>query len=823
MPHASVKLIPGVNQNETPVLNETGVSSSQLIRYIYDPQLGGLIQKLGGWTKYYPNTMSAIVRALWAWEDDNSNSYLAVGTENVSTTATLSVITNGVQQSITPQITADSVSAVVSSTSGSSYLLITDTTTENLTNYDSVYIATQISVGGVVLFGLYPIDPNGYISATQYTVQALNLLGVPQPASFTSATSSFTGSISGTTLTVSSVTGTVQVGQTIKGTGVTAGTFIVSGSGTSWVVNNSQTVSSEAMTGSPSSVPALLTTNASPNVTVILQNHGYTAGSTFPILVSTTIGGVQFYGNYIVQSVTDANTFVITSGTLPTSTTSDYINGGNAYYIYCFGVGAIPAGTGYGIGGYGTGGYGTGTAVTPATGTNIAAIDWTMDNWGNVLIACPNTPTVSGLPQFDPIYQWDATGGSPTATVIQQAPPVNTGVLVAMPQRQIIAYGSTFTGIADPLLVRWCDVNNYGVWVAQVTNQAGSYRIPKGSRIVGAIQAAQQTLLWTDIGLWSMQYISQPYVYGFNEVGTGCGLIAKKAAASINGVVYWMGPSQFFTLAGGGVQTVPCPVWDVIFQDIDQNNTDKIRVAVNSRFNEISWFYPTSTSITGSISGTTLTVSSIPQNGKIVAGQTLSGAGVSAGTKIVSGGGSTWTVSISQTVASESMTVSGEVTSYVKLNVGLNAWDFGVLGRTAWVDQSVLGPPIGADPNTKYLYQHETSTDADGQAMLSSFQTGYYAMSEADVKMFVDEVWPDMKYGYYGGSQSATISMTFYTTDFPGQTPQVFGPFTFNQATTFFSPRFRGRLTSIAVSSSDVGSFWRIGGIRYRYQQDGKY
>ena len=67
MPHASVKLKPGVDQNETPALNEAGISTSNLIRFIYDRSQGALIQKLGGWTKYYPNTAPATIRALWAW------------------------------------------------------------------------------------------------------------------------------------------------------------------------------------------------------------------------------------------------------------------------------------------------------------------------------------------------------------------------------------------------------------------------------------------------------------------------------------------------------------------------------------------------------------------------------------------------------------------------------------------------------------------------------------------------------------------------------------------------------------------------------------
>lgn len=57
----------------------------------------------------------------------------------------------------------------------------------------------------------------------------------------------FTGAIAGTALTASSITGTIAVGQTVSGAGVLPGTRIVSGSGGSWVVSISQTVSSEAM------------------------------------------------------------------------------------------------------------------------------------------------------------------------------------------------------------------------------------------------------------------------------------------------------------------------------------------------------------------------------------------------------------------------------------------------------------------------------------------------------------------------------------------------------------------------------------------------
>lgn len=73
--------------------------------------------------------------------------------------------------------------------------------------------------------------------------------------------------------------------------------------------------------------------------------------------------------------------------------------------------------------------------------------------------------------------------------------------------------------------------------------------------------------------------------------------------------------------------------------------------------------YATSTVTTGTpavmntstISGTTLTVGSLA-SGTIIAGMVLTGTGVTAGTYIVSGAGSTWTVSASQTVASTTIT-----------------------------------------------------------------------------------------------------------------------------------------------------------------------
>jgi hypothetical protein len=73
-----------------------------------------------------------------------------------------------------------------------------------------------------------------------------------QVGSSNNPTSTFTGAIAGTALTVSGVSGAIAVGQTVSdaSAGVLPGTTIISGSGTSWVVSKTQTVSSRAMFGS---------------------------------------------------------------------------------------------------------------------------------------------------------------------------------------------------------------------------------------------------------------------------------------------------------------------------------------------------------------------------------------------------------------------------------------------------------------------------------------------------------------------------------------------------------------------------------------------
>jgi hypothetical protein len=230
---------------------------------------------------------------------------------------------------------------------------------------------------------------------------------------------------------------------------------------------------------------------------------------------------------------------------------------------------------------------------------------------------------------------------------------------------------------------------------------------------------------------------------------------------SLRGNTYWMSSGSFFVLSGNGVQEIPCTVWDVVFQDLDTVNQGKCIAAANSQFDEVTFHYP-------SISGGT-----------------------------------------------------GENDKYVKLNVTEGTWDYGKMARSAWQDQSVLGQPIGASPNG-VVFQHETSPDADGAPLVSTFTTGYFVLSEAQDFLFVDWLFPDMKWGTFNGAQIASVQVSINVVTYPNAPARTFGPFTMNAAVQFINLRLRGRQVSLTFTSSDLGSFWRLGQIRIRTAKAGR-
>lgn len=164
--------------------------------------------------------------------------------------------------------------------------------------------------------------------ATQY-IQAINVLGAwAQVATIAIGSANTSGAvcvgkIAGTTLTVSSVTsGVIAVGQTLSDALglILNGTKIISGSGTSWQVSNTQTVCGATFTGTSSGTQITAVGSVGTiNIGAVITGTGISAGITIVSQVSGTPGGD---GVYETSSTTTC------SGS--TVTTQDTISGSTA-------------------------------------------------------------------------------------------------------------------------------------------------------------------------------------------------------------------------------------------------------------------------------------------------------------------------------------------------------------------------------------------------------------------------------------------------------------------------------------------------------------
>lgn len=863
MPHAKIQLIPGLDTNETPALNQAAFTASQLVRFKSDRNGLGLIEKMGGWLQYSTALFSGVSQLL-GWEDLSAAKRLAVGDQ--TGLYYLNSLTPNYKNNITPQqapsnspfLVPNAISAFVAGTtntittkaptpSGMAIIFATSgTLPSGLTagtiyytvnsNYSAGSWTFQVSTSstGTPIVSLVTtgsgsstftfqsvVATNGSSTVNVYDIglgvasvtfasnkvtmgfdaTGTTTAAVPQngnsvvfygsslPSGITAGASYTVVPINSTTYSLTSggspvtfgtgsgiqfIPNQIQIGYSVNiQTPITAGGLLLSGvyqvsafSSNSLYSTYQITASSSASSTAAGTLISFQTVSGSTTVTVTENPEPYVNGATATILWPTTGNGVTIYGNYIASGVT-STTYNINVSSPATATGNFKINtlsNGNSYvhFNYYYNQLSPYASSGYGTGGYGAGGYGVGVISNSGNplGIPVNSNDWSLANFGEVLVASPDG---------GPIYYWSPTQNTSNAYLLSTAPIANYGIFVAMPARQLVAYGSTTTGIQDPLLVRWCDVGDLTVWTPTPTNQAGSYRIPEGSMIAAAIQGPQQTLLWTDLAVWAMQYVGPPAVYGFNKLADGAGAVSKKCVGLLNGSVYWWAPNKFMTTAGGGISPLQCQIADIVFQDVNLSATSLIRCATNSIFNEVVWFYPSN--------GSTI-------NNK-----------------------------------------------YVKYNVLTNTWDYGVLDRTSWIDQSVLGTPIGSSSGG-VLYQHEQGYDAGNVSMVSSFQTGYAQLNEADSLVFIDQIWPDFRWATINGSTPpATLYMTFYGTNYPGDNPTIYGPYQITQQTEYLNVRIRNRLLSFGVSTSPDGTsanaaagiFYRIGAVRYRYQLDGRF
>lgn len=324
------------------------------------------------------------------------------------------------------------------------------------------------------------------------------------------------------------------------------------------------------------------TTSAGSNqIKVSLASHGFLADDYGIFRTSpSAIGPVSIWGSKNITSVVDTNSFFVSiisatsASTVPVSLNYDRL----------LSPGRRDSATGFGWGASGWGHSGGWGAAAPV-GTQITLRLWSLDNWGEDLVANPKGQA---------IYHWiENSGTTLRAFRVSGAPDVNDHILVSPEDRHLIALGTQdiLTSVYDPTLIRWCSRENINDWSPSATNTAGDKRISGARKIVGKLRSRGQILIWSEDTLYSMRHVGQPLVFAFDTIGEDAGLVGQNAIVEANGRTYWMSNQRFMQYDGAAPRPLNCTVLRYIFDNIDTTQYDKVYAGVNSAFNEVIWLY----------------------------------------------------------------------------------------------------------------------------------------------------------------------------------------------------------------------------------------
>ena len=511
------------------------------------------------------------------------------------------------------------------------------------------------------------------------------------------------------------------------------------------------------------------TTSGSATVTVTDAAGGYIDGDYVTFSSASASGGLTIDGEYAISvGATATNTYTITAASTASSAAT---GGGSVSAVYQINVGnpfAVPI-EGWGAATWGQGTWGIGESST----TKIRF--WSQSNFGEDLVFGPDGGS---------IYYWDATNAVTTPAVLlsslsgaSDVPVVQSLILVSDINRFVFCLGTNVIGgtALDPTLLRWSDQEDATNWTPSATNQAGSLRLSRGTKIVAASQARQEILVWTDSSLYSLQYAGAPVVWTASIVGENISISSQNAVAYANGVAYWMGKDKFYKY-DGRTQPLKCDVRKYVFNDFNTVQYSQVFAGTNESFHAVWWFY-----------------------------------------------------------CSDGAT---DIDKYVIYNYLEDIWYFGTLARTAWLDSGLRDSPLAATYSYN-LVDHEYGIDnnqgSSAAAITAYVVSSDFDLDDGHKYMFVNRVIPDISFdGSTATNPVATLTLTPLANPGAGYTsPTSTGGV--NNATitrTASSPvevftdqldiRVRGRQLSMRIESDATGVTWQLGAPRLDMRPDGR-
>jgi len=549
-------------------------------------------------------------------------------------------------------------------------------------------------------------------------------------------------------------------------------------------------------------------TTGSATVTINKTNHGLTAGRYFTFTSVTLPGGgatgyatTDFVGPTFEIVTSSTNSFTIT---MPSTESGTGMSAAGSATVNPY----VEVGPTFQTAGYG---WGTDTWSTSTWGTERSTSDvilepgsWSLDNFGEVLVA-----TIKGGKTFT----WNAGAtsartirASTTTTNFQTTnnPTSSRLTQVSDRDRHLFHFGTETTigdtSTVDPLFIRFSNQEDLNTYAPTAVNTAGSFRLDKGNKIVGAVSGKDYTLVLTDTSAYVIQFVGPPFTFSVKQVGTNCGLIGQHALSYSDGVVFWMSGEGGFFAYDGTVKSIPCLVEDFVFTTdgdnlgLNFNSSDVVFAEHNTLYGEINWFYPKSG--------------------------------------------------------------SDQIDRVVTYNYGEQVWTTGSLARTSYIDSGIFDVPYATEYDDSALpnfeiqgitnrfgastyYAHETGTDqvnSSGTTAIAAFiKSGDYDISArrsalggttglADLRgdgeffMSVKRFIPDFK--VLTGNSKITLLLN----DYPNNTASSssLGPFTITSSTDKVDTRARGRLVALKIENDAVGETWRYGTMRVDIKPDGR-
>jgi DNA-binding protein len=543
----------------------------------------------------------------------------------------------------------------------------------------------------------------------------------------------------------------------------------------------------------PSTGNCFGTTNGSTTVLVTLASHGADEGAYVTFSGAVAVGGVtapNLNKEFKISNVT-TNTFEITVASAATSTVS--AGGGTAIsaaFQINIGYEIVTAGYGWGTGTWGRGTWGSSSSDPIFFDARLIFAD----NFNNDLIFNINDSF---------IYYWVYDTNFSTRAVLLSsisgavAVPQQVGKVMFAPSGHLMAFGCTeydaggsspdYLGAYSPLLIRWADVDpdtgpNPLDWQPTQTNTARFLYLQSGTNIITAYPGKQETLVWTDIALNSLQALATEEVFGSQEIATGISIAGRNVVASANNVIYWMGNDKFYTYSGR-VDTLPCTLRQFVFEDINRQQGQIFFAATNNQFNEIVWFYCSANAT--------------------------------------------------------------EIDRYVIYNYADNIWYYGNLNRTAWVDAGIFTYPLATHDGWVYTHENGNndgqSLGAPPVGMSAYIQSADIDIEDGDKFMLIRRVIPDVNFTNSETTNPVTgvpltpeATITVGVRNFPGAAsastnasgvssarPIVTASATINQYTNQVFIRARGRQMNFRIESSGVGTQWQLGMPRIDARPDG--